>query len=180
MLLSDREKGGRLRRPVARVLTESVFHPPFTPEQTARAQCGDDEKLRRSGAFAKPSHGLEPSTSSLPWKFRRGKCVDSRSSGDAASAANPPDSGLEDASRDVVRVVPDVSVLCPRLVADLGNVPTCRARGPRIPAWSPSPGAATTQGRRPRSRGAEPRSRRARVPPQCVSCSCPEREESCA
>jgi hypothetical protein len=40
---------------------------------------------------------------------------------DALSPANRSLRGTGDASRDVARVVSDVSVLCPRSVADYGN-----------------------------------------------------------
>ena len=41
----------------------SVLCPPAEPSQTP-----DTKNPRLSGAFAEPSHGLEPWTPSLPWK----------------------------------------------------------------------------------------------------------------
>jgi hypothetical protein len=43
---------------------------------------------------------------------------------DTVSPANRAEWRLEDASRDVARVVSDVSVLCPRVVVEIGNDPT--------------------------------------------------------
>ena len=58
----------------------------------------------------KPSDGLEPSTPSLPFWSRAYTLDHSRHTFSCKSAER----ALEDASRDVARVVSDVSVLCPR------------------------------------------------------------------
>jgi hypothetical protein len=58
-----------------------------------------------AATFCEASDGLEPSTPSLPSITR-----------DTVSPANQAGAGDRDASRDVARVVSDVSVLCPRLV----------------------------------------------------------------
>ena len=62
-----------------------------------------------AASSAEPSDGLEPSTPSLPSRARA-------ITRDTVSPANQAVAGGRGASRDVARVVSDVSVLCPRLV----------------------------------------------------------------
>jgi hypothetical protein len=67
-------------------------------------------------AFVEPSDGLEPSTPSLPWRFRSVTRVHARSPKAQFLLQIPADPGVRDASQGVARVVSDVSVLCPWLV----------------------------------------------------------------
>jgi hypothetical protein len=44
----------------------------LVPAKRPDFAAGGNTTLRFAGLFVKPSDGLEPSTPSLPWKFRRG------------------------------------------------------------------------------------------------------------
>jgi hypothetical protein len=67
-----------------------------------------------------PSDGLEPSTPSLPWRFPGVTRVHARSLAAQFLLQIDLDPDSRDASRDVARVVSDVSVLCPRCVVRRG------------------------------------------------------------
>jgi hypothetical protein len=79
-------------------------------------------KGRFAGTLRKPSDGLEPSTPSLPWRFRGGRHARTHAiTRDTVSPANPADPGGGRASRGVARVVSDVSVSCPRVGVSFDN-----------------------------------------------------------
>ena len=90
-------------------------------------------KCRFAGTLCKPSDGLEPSTPSLPWRFERVTRVHARSLAPQFLLQIGLILTPRGASRDVARVVSDVSVLCPRLVADVGNADALCAASPLRP-----------------------------------------------
>ena len=103
--------------------------------------------------FAKPSDGLEPSTPSLPWRFRERHARTRAITGDTLSPANRAELDAGDASRDVARVVSDVSVLCPPPV-DASTTSSSKGhvwypwRRPPDPGGSTSAQPASTRSRR--------------------------------
>jgi hypothetical protein len=79
------------------------------------------EKGPFAGPLVKPSPGLEPGTASLPWRFQGVTRVDARSLAPLILLQIVAVRRMGAAPRDVARVVSDVSVLCPRCVADVDN-----------------------------------------------------------
>jgi hypothetical protein len=140
-------------RSFAGLLHERVSMPllPTASEGVARRRCASRVPQKRTkclrvfyeqtttqcqfaGTLCKPSDGLEPSTPSLPWRFRERHGRTRAITRDTVWPGNPTIPGGPDASRGVARVVSDVSVLCPRAVVRLGNSPSAASSDARPPA----------------------------------------------
>ena len=99
---------------------------PKLPQTATRPVSGISRSQRNHkkapfpGLSSKPSDGLEPSTPSYHGGSQASR-EDTPGQSRHSFPANQADLTATDVSRCVARVVSDVSVLCPRPVADFGN-----------------------------------------------------------